>query len=608
MQNSIKSKITIFFCVVCIFLIGTAVPALAAGTLTIAVSSGTVRTGDTVTVTVYAENANGEEVTADMNISYDASKLEYVSSSATGATGGGGTVKASGSGIDIKFKAIGSGDAYVKAEGATLTAAGAHINVSGTQTETVSEEGGTKSGDNSLSSLALSQGTLSPSFKGSVTAYTAEVGSDVNEITVTPVTSNSKATVESITGNKDLKPGVNVITVVVKAENGTTASYKITVTKKETPTTSSGNAGASNIAGSAAEEAIGGSDSSETPTVSDPDAIVIGGVNYKISQDFTEEEIPEGFSKADFEYKGNAYQGIMFDQGYLGMYYLVNDAGEGKFFIYDANRDKFYPYVRLSSGEHFIILITVPNGVIPPDNYKEIELTLKENVTVPAYQYTGGEDKEIVKIDTEEESAAIIDSADFYLFYGMDTTGVTCWYQYDTLQGTYQRFNEEALSAPDVPEDYEELSKSYQELKDKQKDTRVKNRRTIAILIFVMVVLVVIIINILLKFRDFREEEEEYEEEKPDRKVRFKRKEINTRSARKEVKAKAVKKPEFEKKRHLKTEEWEEESDFYDKDDDDIIDEFEENPGVLRKKPVKKAQKAIREEDDDLEFLDLDDL
>ncbi len=608
MQNSIKSKITIFFCAVCIFLIGTAVPALAAGTLTIAVSSGTVRTGDTVTVTVYAENANGEEVTADMNITYDTSKLEYVSSSVTGATGGGGTVKASGSGINIKFKAIGSGDAYVKAEGATLTAAGAHINVSGTQTETISEEGGTKSGDNSLSSLTLSQGTLSPSFKGSVTAYTAEVGSDVNEITVTPVTSNSKATVESITGNKDLKTGVNVITVLVKAENGTTASYKITVTKKETPTTSSGNAGASNIAGSAAEEAIGGSDSSETPTVSDPDAIVIGGVNYKISQDFTEEEIPEGFSKADFEYKGNAYQGIMFDQGYLGMYYLVNDAGEGKFFIYDANRDKFYPYVRLSSGEHFIILITVPNGVIPPDNYKEIELTLKENVTVPAYQYTGGEDKEIVKIDTEEESAAIIDSADFYLFYGMDATGVTCWYQYDTLQGTYQRFNEEALSAPDVPEDYEELSKSYQELKDKQKDTRVKNRRTIAILIFVMVVLVVIIINILLKFRDFREEEEEYEEEKPDRKVRFKRKEINTRSARKEVKAKAVKKPEFERKRHLKTEEWEEDSDFYDRDDDDIIDEFEENPGVLRKKPVKKAQKAVREEDDDLEFLDLDDL
>ncbi len=50
---------------------------------------------------------------------------------------------------------------------------------------------------------------------------------------------------------------------------------------------------------------------------------------------------------------------------------------------------------------------------------------------------------------------------------------MTCWYQYNTLQGTYQRFNEEALSAPDVPEDYEELSKSYQELKDKQKDTRV---------------------------------------------------------------------------------------------------------------------------------------
>ena len=84
-----------------------------------------------------------------------------------------------------------------------------------------------KSGDNSLSSLSLSHGTLSPSFQGNVTEYTAQVGSDVSSITVNPVTSNSKASIESITGNTDLTEGKNVISVTVKAENGNTATYKI---------------------------------------------------------------------------------------------------------------------------------------------------------------------------------------------------------------------------------------------------------------------------------------------------------------------------------------------------------------------------------------------
>ena len=52
-------------------------PAFAAGSLSIAVSNSSVSTGDTMTVTVYAVNANGEEATSDMTITYDSSKLEY---------------------------------------------------------------------------------------------------------------------------------------------------------------------------------------------------------------------------------------------------------------------------------------------------------------------------------------------------------------------------------------------------------------------------------------------------------------------------------------------------------------------------------------------------
>lgn len=617
-----KIKITIAACLGCILMLGGTITVFAAGALSIAVSSGSVKTGDTVTVTVYANGANNEDVTADMNITYDTSKLEYVSSSASGATGGGGTVKATGSTVDIKFKAVGSGDAYVKAEGAAVTAAGAHITVSGAAagTDTAADTAATtKSGDNSLSSLKISQGTLSPAFKGSVTEYTASVGSDVNEITVTPVTSNSKATVESITGNTNLAAGTNTIKILVKAENGTEATYTIKVTKSETAAASTTAATADTVESSdttaqtqTTDDAAANGDASAN---SSGNAIVIDGVNYSISEAFTEDDIPEGFSRADFEYKGEPYQGVIFDSGHLGMYYLVNDAGEGKFFVYDADRDGFYPYVRLSSGEHFIILMSVPNGAIPPDNYEVTTLAISDSITISAYQYAGNEDAEIVKIQTEDGEEDISGGrSDFYIFYGMDETGVAGWYQYDSKQGTYQRLNEEATATEDNTENYDALLESYNSLSDRYKSTKASDRKIIAVLIFVSVVLVILVINLLLKIRDLNSDEEEDEDEEeaaiPVRKA--KREVKHTR----EVKQTRRVKPEKPKKEVRRTAA-ERTENFYEDDDEDIMDEFEENPSVLGnrnrkkevlKKELKKPEIHPKDDDDDIEFLDLNDL
>lgn len=597
-------------CICFVFLIGASYTVFGAGTLTVAISSSTVKTGDTVTVTVYAAGADNSEVTADMNITYDSSKLEYVSSSASNASGGGGTVKASASELDIKFKAIGSGDAYVKAEGATLTAAGAHITVSGTSgSEDDAETDMAKSGDNSLSSVTISPGTLSPAFKGSITEYTAEVGSSVNEIAVNPVTSNSKATVVSVSGNKDLKDGKNIIEILVKAENGNEATYRITVTKGNTVQSSENPVSDDETQGETPEES---NDDSNQPVSGDPSAVVIDGVNYTISSTIPNDVIPEGFSRADFEYKGAPYQGIMFDSGYLGMYYLVNEAGEGKFFIYDTNRDRFYPYVRLQNGEHFIILMVVPNGVIPPDNYEETALTIGDVSNISAYQYAGGDDKEIVKVEDENGETTSNETSDFYIFYGMDATGISCWYQYDIKQGTYQRFNEEAVSSGDTKEEYEALSKSYKELDERQKATKAKDRRLIAVLIFVSVVLLIVIVNLIMKIRELKLDDDEDEEEvKPAKTIK------HTKSPKVSKPSKPVKKARPQREIHKKTEEpKEEETYFY---DDDLFDEFEDDPGILSRKNRKKetaAQKApapkpepvVEDEDDDLEFLDLNDL
>lgn len=606
MLKKMKIKLASAACIGFLCLIAPVYTAFAAGTLSIALSSSDAKVGDTVTVTVYAAGADNAEVTADMNITYDTSKLEYVSSSSSNASGGGGTVKVSGSDVSLKFKAVGSGDAYVKAEGATLTAAGAHISVSGTASSEENAQGEAKSGDNSLSSLTISNGTLSPAFKGSVTEYTAEVGSDVSEIQVSPVLSNSKAEVVSVTGNQGLKAGKNVITILVRAENGTEASYKITVTKGE------GAASDPNQDQAAPSDGTDGQGQEGTNAPADPSGtgmIEIDGVSYSISDEFSDADIPAGFSRANFEYKGTPHVGVIFDAGHVGMYYMASEAGDKKFFIYDSDRDRFYPYVRLSSGEHFIILMVVPNGVIPPDNYEEATLAIGDVSNIPAYQYVGGEDTEIVKLETEDGEVTEGNAADFYLFYGIDAEGAFGWYQYDIKQGTYQRFNEAVTGSASPSESYQTLAKSYKELDERQRETKAKDRRLIAVLIFVAVVLLIVVINLLLKIRDLKsEDDEDGYEELPKKKA----KPVVSRKAQKPARPVKPARPAKEPKQ--------EENPYFYGDDDDMMDEFEDDPSVLGRRPKKKEKPqrkqdlaksepvTLDEDDDDIEFIDLNDL
>ncbi len=91
-----------------------------------------------------------------------------------------------------------------------------------------------------LSALTISQGTLSPGFSSTVTAYTATVANNVPSMTVTPTAADSNSTLTvngtsvssgSASGTIDLDIGANSIKVVVTAENATTKTYTITVTR-----------------------------------------------------------------------------------------------------------------------------------------------------------------------------------------------------------------------------------------------------------------------------------------------------------------------------------------------------------------------------------------
>ncbi|ANY73033.1 hypothetical protein BBD41_10780 [Paenibacillus ihbetae] len=132
---------------------------------------------------------------------------------------------------------------------ATVDASGVVTPVGrGTATITVTTEDGsftdtstvTVSEPTDLSQLTLSKGTLSPAFEAGTTHYTAAVTNDVYSLTVTPITVDAHATmtvnghlVKSGTPSEaiQLNVGDNEITVTVTAQDGTTNTYMVKVTR-----------------------------------------------------------------------------------------------------------------------------------------------------------------------------------------------------------------------------------------------------------------------------------------------------------------------------------------------------------------------------------------
>lgn len=89
----------------------------------------------------------------------------------------------------------------------------------------------TKSNDSSLKSLSVSGYKLSPTFKSGTKEYSMKVANGISGLAVTAVPNDPKATYE-ITGNRDWSVGKNTITIKVTAEDGSSTTYKVYVTRE----------------------------------------------------------------------------------------------------------------------------------------------------------------------------------------------------------------------------------------------------------------------------------------------------------------------------------------------------------------------------------------
>ena len=469
-------------------------------------------------------------VSARIELTYDPKVVSYVSG--TNATGGNGLVIITGgawgdpnasSVNEVKFKTIGAGtstmkistDDAVDVEGNAVTVGSTSVKITvKNEVPEPSEQETPKSGDNSLKSLKLSNGSktikLSPSFKYNVTKYTATVDYNVKNIVVSATKSNDKAKIESVTddGKVKLDVGKNTIKIVVKAENGVTATYTVVVTRKSKPVEEKPSESESSEPKPSEPEEPSESESQE-PQEPDFD---LNGTQLFASNTIPEAQIPADFNQETITIGEKEVPSLVFSKADLTVLYLENENKAGSLYLYDEVEDIVYPFVKLESELGYIIVM-MPEDTTVPEGYTPCTLSIEGKGIVNAYQL---------------QITRSVDPSDFFLIYCMNNNGDSNWYLYDSVEGTYQRYAGmlPSIGGADVPQDTEEPSEfesdtevdadddnwqeKYEKLLEEYEASKNVQFLGMCIGIFAGVVMVIIIINLLVKSR---REEDEYEDD-----------------------------------------------------------------------------------------------
>jgi len=165
----------------------------------------------------------------------------------------------------------------------------------------------------------------------------------------------------------------------------------------------------------------------------DAGAIVeVDGEEYTFTGEFETSEIPEGFVESTLEYAGTDYKVAMQEETGLYLGYLVNADGEGKFFLYVSENATFAPFVQKEiSDDTVITFLSNVDDIVLTEPYEMSQAEINGS-TFPAWQNT--------------------ENTDLWILYAINNQGETSLYQFDSVEGTYQRFEKP------VVEEEEELS------------------------------------------------------------------------------------------------------------------------------------------------------
>ena len=338
-------------------------------------------------------------------------------------------------------------------------------------------------------------------------------------------------------------------------------------------------------------------------TSSNPLAFEIAIFEFEVVEEATQEDMPLGFTLADWEYNGVAVKAGFTENSDMVCVMGKNlENGNQYRFIYDPNHDMFVPYFGTEVKNGYVYTIPMYEDAKVPYGFVESYFVIQ---TVPMFTYMR-EDAEL----TQEEIAVGSLSEDNYLvFLMMDEMGREVHYTYDLVDRTFQRALlqlKDAEKVTELNETIDKLSEDIGTLNANNAERMNKRLTIIGVLVAALIVMAGVIVNLLMKINKLKKGgaviEEEPDDEDDDEDFESSKGGLLGFLKKKEV-----------------AEEDDEDDDSEDYDSDEEAEDEEEE---IQSKPARMWFKRVEpkvveeeddedneddhEDDDDLEILDLD--
>ncbi len=319
--------------------------------ISISSASGTV--GSTITVTVTISASDVIDV-ASVPVSYDNSIIKPVSSGNSGVVSFAlldASAYGSTESISMQFEIIAAGTTTLKVAGdAKISVNGERATVSSASSGKVTAKApASYSSDNTLKSLQISPGTLSPAFSPDRTTYNATVDADVTELVVSAAANDSAAKI-SISGRR-MKS--NTTTITVTAEDGSVKRYIIYTTKLVD----------GQEATTEAESKTEAVTEDASQAVNNDGTVTIDGRKYSVVKDYSGITIPDGYQEIDYDYNGQKINAVKGIKTGLILMYLESEDGKGGFYIYDETAKTFSPYNTVAEPEITYVVLPITNSL-----------------------------------------------------------------------------------------------------------------------------------------------------------------------------------------------------------------------------------------------------
>lgn len=251
----------------------------------------------------------------------------------------------------------------------------------------------TRSSNNSLASIILSEGTLSPDFDSSVTEYNVNLSSKTTSINVAATPSDTKATVNG-TGDIAVQPGDNTISIEVIAENGSKKIYTIKAYVDEAPL----------VYTNFEDKSLG------------------------VVRNLRNVTIPEGFAETTATLEGEEVKAWTNETTGITIVYLVDEDENAAFYVYSPDKGVISKYIAFQFNGQNYIFAGIDESLREQDGliYGKVEAF---GNTTDGFTF-------------KDENLS-----SFVVLYLMDGNNEYGFYTYDTVNQTLQLYSGAVLSA-----------------------------------------------------------------------------------------------------------------------------------------------------------------